>query len=217
MRKTLGLLFVLVVTLPLSQWAASSFFPEFFHIYHPVVGHWAKYSTTDFTKETATVTFAVVSEEKGTHWLEVTSEQEGDSGTVAYQVSGDPTQDANVLKIRVQQAGAPPIELDRDTLQKLARQGGGSFGVAAKPIGPISGKLHPKADEVLEVAGKKITCQHMVVISPDGKEGEVWINEEVAPFGLVKLVSGEEKIELLDFGKGAKPVVTGTPVPLRLE
>jgi hypothetical protein len=35
------------------------------------------------------------------------------------------------------------------------------------------------------------------------------MNDQVVPFGVVKLVSGKESIVLEDFGKGAKPVLKG--------
>lgn len=203
--------------LPAALFAASSYFPEFYHLYLPERGAWSRYALTGLDGETATLTFSVVGEERGAHWLEVTSASEGGTGTVAYLVSGDPTRDENVLKIRVRDEGGPLMEIDRDTLRKLAAQGADAFGRSARPIGPTVGKLRPGPDETLEVAGRPVKCQHMTVVAADGREAQVWISEKVAPFGLVKLVSGEESVLLQDFGTGAKPKLEGKAVPLRLD
>lgn len=203
--------------LPVALLAASSYFPEFYHLYAPVPGGWSRYALTDAAGETATLTFAVVGEEKGSHWLEVTSASEAGTGVVAYLASGDPTRDENVLKVRVRDGAGPLMEIDRDTLRKLAAQGGDAFGSSARPIGPTVGKLHPGPDEVVEVAGRPVVCQRMTVVAADGREAQVWISEKVTPFGIVKLVSGEERVLLQDFGTGAKPALSGKAVPLRLE
>jgi hypothetical protein len=207
---------VAALALPLGAMAASSYFPEFYRIYKPEVGGWSKYALTDASGDTATLKFAVVSQVSEGHWLEMTSVSEGGSGTVGYLVSGDPADDAHILKIRVQDEGGPLMEIDRETLRSLKAQGQQALGRPARPIGPTVGKLQPMPDEVLEVSGRKIKCQHMVIAGAEGKSAEAWVSDEVAPFGLVKLLSGEEKVLLLDFGTGAKPALAGKAVPLTL-
>lgn len=207
----------LIVLCSLSLLAASSYFPEFYHLYNPKAGHWSKYAITDSRKETATLTFAVVGSEGANAWLEVTSAGESGSGTVAFLVSGDPTNDANVLAIRAREPGGPLIEISRATLEKLKAQGQQAFGRPALPIGPTVGKLQALADETIQVAGHSLKCQHIRVIGQDDQSSEAWINEEIVPFGLVKLVSGEESVILLDYGKGAKPALAGKAVPLSVE
>lgn len=214
-RITLPTVFALLCSLGLL--AASSYFPEFYHLYNPKAGHWSKYAITDSRKETATLTFAVVGSEGANAWLEVTSAGESGSGTVAFLVSGDPTNDANVLAIRAREPGGPLIEISRATLEKLKAQGQQAFGRPALPIGPTVGKLQALADETIQVAGHSLKCQHIRVVGQDEQSSEAWINEEIVPFGLVKLVSGEESVILLDYGKGAKPALAGQAVPLSVE
>ncbi len=208
---------VSLLLLPVALWAASSYFPEFYHLYTPKVGHWSKYAITDSRQETATLTFAVVVQEGDGYWLEVRSEGEGGAGTVAFLVKGDPTDDRSVVKIRARDGEGPLMELNRATLEKLKAQGQQAFGRPALPIGPTLGKLQALADETVVVGGRSLRCQHIRIVGKDDKSAEAWIQEEVAPFGLVKLLSGEEQVLLLDFGKGAKPTLTGTPVPVTVD
>jgi len=205
------------ICLPIGALAASSYFPEFYHLYKPEVGAWSKYALTDASGETAVLTFAVVSKEGEAHWLEMTSTSEGGAGTVGYLVNGDPTDDEHVLKIRVRDEGGPLTEIDREVLKKLKAQGQQALGRPALPIGPTVGKLQPMPDETIQVGKHSLKCQHMIVAGPEGKTAEAWIHEGVAPFGLVKLISGDEKVVLTDFGTGAVPTLAGKAIPLTLE
>ena len=56
---------------------ASSYFPEFYHVFSPSVGGWSTYRITDSTGVTADLTFAIVAEEKGQYWLELRTVQDG--------------------------------------------------------------------------------------------------------------------------------------------
>ncbi len=217
MKKRLFPALVFVSGLSLSLLAASSYFPEFYHLYNPKAGHWSKYDMTDSRKEKATLTFAVVGSEGADTWLEVTSTGEGGSGTVAYLVSGDPTDDANVVAIRVREPDGPLLEISRATLEKLKARGQQAFGKPALPIGPTVGKIQALPDETLQVGGHSLKCQHIKVVGAGGQSAEAWINEEIVPFGLVKLVSGEESVVLLDYGKGAKPSLTGQASQVTVE
>jgi hypothetical protein len=192
---------------------ASSYFPEFYHVWAPKVGEWSTYRIQDARGEIAELTFSVVAKEGDSYWLEVKTKQEGAEGTVAYLVAGDPTDDANVLMIRAQEAGGPALELDRSTLMKLRTQGQGAFGGEATPIGPRVGKLEPMADEPVAVGNKNLKCRHLKIVGPD-QIAEVWLNGDASPLGLVRLRSGIEEVVLLSFGKGAKPSLKGPFTPM---
>lgn len=192
---------------------ASSYFPEFYHVWSPKVGEWSTYRIQDARGEIAELTFSIVAKEGDSYWLEVRTKQEGAEGTVAYLVAGDPTDDANVLMIRAQEAGGPAFEIDRATLAKLRTQGQGAFGGEATPIGPKAGKLEALGDETVEAGGKKLKCRHLKIVGPD-QIAEVWFNDDVGPFGLVRLRSGIEEVQLLSYGKGAKPTLKGPFTPM---
>ena len=192
---------------------ASSYFPEFYHAWKPQVGQWSTYRITDARGELADLTFSVVAKEGEAYWLELKTIQEGATGTVAFLVTGDPADDANVQMIRAQEEGQPALELSKETLVKLRTQGQKAFGGEATPIGPRVGKLNPLADESMVAAGKSLKCRHLKVVGQD-QTAEVWLNEDVGPFELVRLKSGLEEVLLLAHGKGAKPTMKGPFTPL---
>lgn len=211
MRKELiHTILLLIVALPM---LASSYFPEFYHAWKPQVGQWSTYRITDSRGEVADLTFSVVAKEGEAFWLELKTSQEGAVGTVAFLVTGDPADDANIQIIRAQEEGQPALEISKETLVKLRTQGHKAFGGEATPIGPRVGKLDPLPDESVTAAGKNLKCRHLKVVGPD-QTAEVWLNEDVGPFELVRLKSGLEEVVLLGYGKGAKPTLKGPFTPL---
>ena len=196
--------------------AAGSYFPSFYHGWNPKVGCWSTYQIGDSRGETAQLTFSVVGEDKQGFWLEVKTSQDGTEGIAAYLVTGDPNDDDNIVMVRAQETGGPAMEIDKATLDRLRKEGQKAFGSQATPIGPTVGKLEGQPDEVIEVGGRKLTCHHIRVVSPEGKSADVWLHDEVLPFGVVKLVSGPEQAVLTSFGKGAKSALKGPFTPLTL-
>jgi hypothetical protein len=195
---------------------ASSYFPEFYHVFSPSVGGWSRYRITDPSGETADLTFAIVAEEKGQYWLELRTVQEGAKAVAAFLVKGDPTDDENVLMVRAQDEGGPAMEISKLNLEKLRSRGQTAFGGSALAIGPRVGKLEGMPDESVTVAGKPLKCRHIRIVGPNEQTAEVWINDSVIPFGLVKLISGPEQILLTEFGKGAKSSLKGPFKPLEV-
>jgi hypothetical protein len=195
---------------------ASSYFPEFYHVFSPSVGGWSTYRITDPSGEAADLTFAIVTEEKGQYWLELRTVQEGAKAVAAFLVKGDPTDDENVLMVRAQDEGGPAMEISKLNLEKLRSRGQKAFGGSALAIGPKVGKLEGMPDESISVAGKSLKCRHIRIVGPNDQTAEVWINDSVIPFGLVKLISGPEQILLTEFGKGAKPSLKGPFTPLEV-
>jgi len=195
---------------------ASSYFPEFYHVFSPSVGGWSTYRITDSTGDTSDLTFAIVSEEKGQYWLELRSVQGGAKAVAAFLIKGDPTEDENVLAVRAQDEGGPAMEINKATLDKLKARGQKAFGGSALPIGPRMGKLEGMPDESLTVAGKSLKCRHIKIVGPNDQSAEVWMSDSVTPFGLVKLVSGPEQVLLTEFGKGAKSSLKGPFTPLEV-
>jgi hypothetical protein len=189
--------------------AASSFFPEFYHVYRPVQGGWSTYRITDPRGESADLTFAVVGQEAANIWLELRTPVDGGEAAAAFLLSGDPSEDENVVAVRVQEPGGPAMEMDRATLERLRTRGQKLFGGTAAPIGPTFGKLEGLPDESVEVGGRALKCRHLRVVDPEGKSAEVWLNDDVVPFGIVRLVSGDDSVVLQAYGKGAKATVKG--------
>jgi hypothetical protein len=200
----------LIFAAALVTFAASSYFPEFYHAWNPQEGGWSKYTITDSRGEVADITFSVVGQEGSSTWFEVASAQEGFEAVAAFLVKGDPTDDANVLMVRAHNPGDPAMEIDKETLERLKQRGMAFFGTGnTTSIGPTYGKLQGMPDEILTVGKKKYPCKHLKVIGTEGREAEVWLNDEVTPFGIVKLASGSESVVLKEFGTGAKAKVKG--------
>lgn len=194
---------------------ASSYFPQFYHMYKPEVGQWSKYEMVDSSGQKALITVSVVGKDKDSFWIEIESTIQGETGLAAFLVSGDPTDDSNVLKVRLRSGDGPIIEIDKQTLGKLkASQQSVS---TAFGIGPTTGKLQGMPDEKVQVGAKTLACSRVKLVSQDGRSADVWLNEDVSPFGVVKLLSGEESLTLLDSGKDAKPRLLGPATPLVLE
>jgi hypothetical protein len=194
---------------------ASSYFPQFYHIYKPAVGEWSKYEMVDATGQKAVLTISVVSKEKDFFWIEVESAIQGETGLAAFLVSGDPTDDSNVVKVRLRNSDGPIIEIDKATLEKMKsaqQELSSSFG-----IGPTTGKIQSLPDEDLKIAGKSVSCVRVRLTSPEGRSADIWLSDDVAPFGVVKLISGQESLTLIDSGKGAKARLMGAATPLVLE
>ncbi len=194
---------------------ASSYFPQFYHIYNPMVGQWSKYEMKDSEGNKGILTISVVSKEGSNYWIEVESSLTSDVGIAGYLVSGDPTEDSNVLKVRLKNGDGPIIEITKETLEKM-KKSQKSVPTSAG-IGPNIGKIKSLPNETVKIGKKTYDCQRIILISPDGKTADIWINEKVSPFGIVKLISGNESLILIEAGKNAKPRLLLEATPLVLE
>ncbi len=204
-----------VFLLPVLLWPAgltseaSSFFPEFYHQWAPRRGAWSTYHVKDARGEEADLTFAVVKEGPEGLWMEIRTSSGGVPSVAAYLLKGDPTEDANIVSVRVKDGDGPAVEIDRAALERLRQQGGDWFGQKASAIGPTFGRLEALPEEKVKVGRRTLVCRRLRIVAEEGRYAEVWLSDEVAPFGLVRLASGEEEVALTDFGKGAKPSLTG--------
>lgn len=207
-------LLAMTVLLPVVV-CASSYFPQFYHMYKPEVGQWSKYEMVDSSGQKAIITVSVVGKEKDSFWIEIESTIQGETGLAAFLVSGDPTDDSNVRKVRLRSGDGPIIEIDKATLDRM-KESQQSVSTAFG-IGPTTGKLQGMPDEKVQVGTRTLSCSRVKLVSQDGRSADVWLNEEVTPFGVVKLTSDKESLTLVDSGKDAKPRLLGPATPLVLE
>lgn len=208
--KALAVLLVpAAVVLTAMTSAASSFFPEFYHQWLPREGAWSMYHVKDARGEEADLTFALVEGGPEGLWMEIRTSSGGVPSVAAYLLKGDPTEDANIVAVRAKDGDGPAVEIDRAALERLRQQGRDLFGQKAAAIGPTFGRLEALPEEKVKVGRRNIDCRRLRIVAEEGRSAEVWLSDEVAPFGLVRLVSGEEEVTLTDFGKGAKPTLTG--------
>ena len=194
---------------------ATSYFPHFYHLYNPVVGEWSKYEMRDNLGNKAILTISVVSKENDYYWIEVESSQTNYVGTAAYLVSGDPTEDSNVLKVRIKNGDGPIIEITQETLEKMKKMQQST--PISTGIGPVKGKIQSLPNETVKVGNINYDCQRIKLISPENKTADIWISDKVCPFGIVKLLSSDEYLILIDSGKDSKPKLLGPAIQLILE
>ncbi len=206
--KAIAVVVVLGLISGAGPWA-SSYFPAFYHLFNPVLGGWSTYDIKDASGEESTLTFAVVAKKARVCRLELRTPENGGTAIASYLLSGDPADDDNVLLIHAKAPGSPALELSRQSLDRLKTLGRKTFGGSAASIGPATGKVRDLPDETLKVSGKRLLCRHLKVVGLEGRTAEVWINDSVVPFGVVKLVSGAESMTLKKFGRGAKPMLKG--------
>jgi len=212
MKKRVFMIFL--IFLP-SFILASSYFPQFFHFYNPSLGEWSKYEITDNFGNKGFLTVSVVAKENDDYWIEVESSSNGENGIVAYLVKGDPTDDENVLKIRLKSEDGPIIEIDKATLDKMRKMQ--KINQSFQSVGPPRGKIQTLPNEKIKVGKKSYNCSRIKLVGEEGRSADIWTNDEVVPFGIVKLISGNESLVLLDSGKDAKMKLSGDVKPLVIE
>lgn len=193
---------------------SSSFFPQFYHLFNPVVGGWSEYQMVDNNGLRSKIKISIVEKRKDNFVIEVESRMEKEYGLISYLVSGDPTEDENVLEVKIKASDGPVIKITKEVLQKLLKKE--NVFKKSSSIGPSAGKIKTLEDENIKVKDKNIRCKRLKLISLDGKEADIWLNENVIPFGVVKLTSNDESLILEDFGNGAKPTLLEDGIPFVL-
>lgn len=188
---------------------ASTYFPTFYHHFTPVLGGWSTYEVKDDAGVRSQITFAVVGKKDDAWWIEVRTPGADGTAIVAYLVNGDPADDNSVLMIRAVDPGSPALEISRAALEALKLRGHKAFGGSAASIGPPVGKIKLLKDEKIKVGSRAVACRHLMLIGAENNNAEVWISDEVIPFGIVRLKSGGESLTLKDFGGHAKPMLKG--------
>ena len=142
-------------------------------------------------------------------WLEVETDMpESDEGEASRArvimkslVVGDPGKEQSVHKMIMQAGNRPPILMD---------------------VSPEAGEEeteYPEAKnlgtETITVPAGTFTCRHLQVKVSEGETGDIYLSEEVALFGIVKLRGGGNEMELVDHGaSGAVSQIKGEPMQM---
>jgi hypothetical protein len=147
--------------------------------------------------------FAVVGRDADTHQLEMTTEGGPLGGNarmvLKFVLEADPAKKDRVRKVVMQLGDNQPMELPQQT---------GQFS-------PLNQRKQLGKAKPLKVAAGTFTAKHYKDKSAaNGSVMEVWVSDEVPPFGIVKLMGSAEEgknpftMELVARGDGAKPTVT---------
>jgi len=207
MRSYAFVLGLIAVALPL---AGQGVFrpPEMPGEFRPVVGSGATYSMTSAAGSGSQFTYAVVGQEGNAYWLEIRSSMSKNSVVMKQLMSvpgaGQPPQ---IQRMIMQAQGRPPMELPVSMLQ------GGVGRAQAKKTAGSHGLGEKVGVEKVTVAAGTFECDHYRS-TVDGRTSDVWVSAKVPPYGLVKMVAGEMKMELQRVLAHETSQISGEPVKL---
>lgn len=179
--------------------------PEMPGVFQPVVGSGATYQVKTASNSDAQFTYAVVGKEGNAYWLEIRSTMSKGSMVMKQLMSVPGGGQAPQVQRMIMQAGAqPPMEMPVSMLKGHA-QGQGSTGPHA--LGEKVGT------ETVTVPAGTFECEHYRSAS-NGKNADVWVSSKVSPYGLVKMISGETRMELQKILAHETSQITGEPMKL---
>lgn len=183
----------------------------------PEVGGYATYKVTyKESKAEQTVRLALVGKEKSKdgkelYWYErqETNSQTGAVVIAKMLISGDPQEIGTIHRMIFKSGKDPASELPQ-AFVKLMNQ----------PLPEESKAKEPKVKELgtekVKVGEKALNCKHLRYGSGEEPITEVWTNEEVPLFGVVKSDAKEVTMELVEYGADAVSTITEKPEVLEM-
>ncbi|HKV24431.1 MAG TPA: hypothetical protein VJN93_07550 [Candidatus Acidoferrum sp.] len=178
--------------------------PAISDFFRPVVGGGAVYQTVDpnSPRNGQSMEMLVVGKEmvgaKEGYWLEFSFEEKAANGKIYSKVLVS-TEDFQPHRIVFQMPGGPamemPAQMGSRTSQKIADDLANWTKVGT---------------ESLTVPAGTFACQHWK--KKDGK-GDVWVNDSISPFGMVKEISNGSSEVLVKILTGEKDHITGPVSP----
>ncbi|NIT35742.1 MAG: hypothetical protein GTN49_04470 [candidate division Zixibacteria bacterium] len=193
------------------------------------VGRWCEYRLVSRGGKESDILVALTGKERPSgrdhFWLEVVVEREGRKviskalvpqlESVSFLESGkDLTKESERLIVKAGDARAVELPLkELRLLQKaleVAGQGpdlnevfGGGAGISAQGAGNVTYET---------LAGKKLTCEKVVLTKAGRDVGYAYVAEEVPVFGIAFSEHGKGKLELVDYGdSGVTTAITEEP------
>ena len=177
--------------------------PNIADIFKPVVGNGAVYETQRTEQQGAAkqpLEMTVVGKEsfegKEAYWLEFahTDPRTGSLGYAKMLMTKDDFQSHRMI---VQQPGQPAMEFPVHT---------GMHEKGQKHRDEEMEKWHLAGSETISVPAGTFFCQHW---KKDEGVGDVWVNDKISPFGMVKSISSGETMVLVKVITDAKDHITG--------
>jgi len=178
--------------------------PAITDFFKPVVGAGAVYETIDADRNStkSPMEMVIVGREmvglKEAYWLEFSINVKEANGTMYSKVlvSKD---DFEMHRTIFQFPGAPAMEMPMNTSAKERQK-----------MGDDLQKWSQVGTDTITVPAGTFICQHWK--KKDGK-GDVWVNDKVTPFGMVKEVSSGSSQVLVKVISDAKDHITGPVTP----
>jgi hypothetical protein len=178
---------------------------------NPQVGHYAEVQFTNAAGEGMLIRFAVVGSEavdgRTHYWIEVVSEPPdiGENVIVQMLVPFYPFEHQDLKSYIVKLPGAPARQVPQDLLDQNSAQ-----VATGSSWQKLCGSAEELGVEQVTVPAGTFNARHYR--AGGDKTDEVWIAD--VPFGLVKLLQADSKMELIKHGTDAESSLTEKPVGL---
>jgi hypothetical protein len=177
--------------------------PNIADIFKPVVGNGAVYETQRTDQPGAAkqpLEMTVVGKEsfegKEAYWLEF-AHTDPRSGSLGYAKMLMTKDDFQPHRMIMQQPGQPAMELPMHAGMRERMQ---------KHKDEEMEKWHLAGSESITVPAGTFSCQHW---KKDEGVGDVWVNDKISPFGMVKSINSGETMVLVKVITDAKDHITG--------
>ena len=184
-------------------------------MFQPEPGVWSEYQVNDKKTGQATkMRMAIVGQEQGAHWYEVTHDEGDNRNIIKMLVRGNPNEPDNIQRLIIKSGDGPAQEMPRDFVamgRKMAvhmfeqRSGvpaGATDSVQVKDAGPR---------KVSVPAGTFDTTWHKILDADGEPLAEYDSNSAVLPFGVVRSETDSNRMELLAHGRDAVSAITEDP------
>ncbi|MCU0241865.1 MAG: hypothetical protein MUF51_05525 [Vicinamibacteria bacterium] len=179
-----------------------------------VYGSWAKYTILDKAKnETSQMTMAILDrgkkKDKAGIWMEIEM-QVPDAPLVVTRILAEDRKGGpgDVLECIIQVAGMEPAFSVPGSFLKQGNDEGGKMVTQFKPAQEVK-----KVQERKQVyRGREIALWDVEALDGEGQPLKAIVSIEVPPIGVVLADTSETRMELVDWGLGARSRIQGKPL-----
>lgn len=177
--------------------------PSLQGVFQPVVGRGAAYDIQNSDGQKSTLEIAVVGKDSVAgadgYWIEMSFD--GPHGPMTMKsLMAVQTNNVVVSRMIMQMGSRPPMEFPQQFLNRANQPRPADIKSEAEDVG----------SESITVPAGTFKCEHYRM--KDGSN-DVWVTQEVSPWGLVKSQGKDSTMVLTKTISDAKDKITGTPVP----
>ncbi len=184
----------------------------------PPVGSYAIYKATYAqNKMVKSTKLSIVGKEKSDkdediYWYEIedTDPTTGDAVITKMLISGNPQDIGTVYRMIIKQGKQQALELPQAMIQMINASPTPETEAADQP------KIKNLGTEKLMVGKQSLECAHMRYTVKDKTTADVWSNDKVPLFGMVKTSTPDVTFELSSYGTDAVSAITEEPKVLEI-
>lgn len=199
-----GLLILIFAAAASAQFGMRSGPPQLRGVFHPEVGQGAAYDVQNADGKKMSMEISVVGKEsaegKDGYWLETDLPGSPQGEMVMKSLLVQDSGNLQVARIIMQMPGRPPMEFPSQMMRAHDQPHPADVRTESEDVG----------SESITVPAGTFVCEHYR--TKDGAS-DVWVNEKVRPYGLVKSQDKNSTVVLTRVITDAKDKITGTPVP----